>query len=409
MTPTTFSRLQRGVSLVEAMVSLAVMGLGMLGYLGTQGAMRQGADLARQRSEATRIAQERMDTLRGFTVVQPVAGQPDYIAVQSLAAAQVQSVHSNTVFSVQQTVAASADPPLKTLTVNVTWDDRAGQPQEASLSSVISGTPPALSGLLAANRSATGVRRPLGRHPTIPYVAKELGNGSSAFRPAATVLWLFNNATGAIVGRCVIPAEMTTESLSAANLGDCTPLTGQLVSGYVRFLARLGEPLAASEAENPPGPVLALDLAIQLDSSVSGDASPPWECFDNAPNSSLTAATRRLVSYQCLVRSDSNGTWSGRSSLTPLAFSDLAIGPWAVDASASGAYKVCRYTPASSDSAEIPNAAHPRAYESVVGNLVNQNYLVIAAPQSCPTDGPATPETGDLVNTNTLQHQPTAG
>lgn len=402
------SRLQRGVSLVEAMVSLAVMGLGMLGYLGTQGAMRQGADLARQRSEATRIAQERMDNLRRFTVVQPVAGQADYAAVQSQAAEQLQA-QSNTVYSVQQAVLESADPAMKTLTVTVTWDDRAGHAQQAELSSVISATPTALSGLLAANRSATGLRRPLGRHPTIPYVAKELGNGSSAFRVAPAVVWQFNNATGAIVGRCVIAPELATDALSATNLGECTPLTGQLVSGYVRFLSRLGEPLAAAEAENPPGPVLGLDLAISLDSEASGDATPPWECYDNAPATALSAATRRVVGYHCLVRSNSAGYWSGRSSLVPLAFTDLSDGPWAIDASASGAYKVCRYTPAGSDSAEVPNAAHPRTYEAVVGNLVNQNFLVIAAPQACPTDVPAAPETGDLVNTNTLLHQPLAG
>lgn len=406
--PTLQRPRQRGVSLVESMVALAVMGLGMVGYLGTQGVMRQGADLARQRSEATRIAQERMDALREFTVVQPAPGQADYAAVQSQAATQVAGVVSNTTYSVQQAVAESTDPPLKTLTVTVTWEDRTGQAQQAELSSVISGTPAALSGLLATNRSKTSISRPNGRHPTIPFIAKELGNGTSAFRPASTVVWVFNNATGAIVGRCDIPAEMTTEALTALSLAECSHNTsGQLVSGYVRFLTRLGTPaLAAAEAENPPGPPLSLDLAITLESSVPADASPPWECYDNAPNTALAAASRRLVSYHCLVRSDANGQWSGRSSVVPVAFADVPDSTWGLHESAAGQYKVCRYTPATSASDEVPNPAHPYEYENVTGNLLNQSFLVISATQACPTDGPASPETGDLVNTNTLLHQP---
>jgi len=41
-----------------------------------------------------------------------------------------------------------------------------------------------------------------------------------------------------------------------------------------------------------------------------------------------------------------------------------------------------------------------------VGNLTNQNFVVISARKHCPTDVPADPANGDLVNSNTLQHQP---
>ena len=49
---------------------------------------------------------------------------------------------------------------------------------------------------------------------------------------------------------------------------------------------------------------------------------------------------------------------------------------------------------------------HPRNYVNVSGNLTNQNFVVIRSVKQCPTDVPADPAAGDLVNSNTLQHQP---
>ena len=65
----------RGVSLVEAMVALAVMAFGMLAVVGIQATMRLNADIAKQRSEATRIGQEMLETQRAFTVIDSAAGQ----------------------------------------------------------------------------------------------------------------------------------------------------------------------------------------------------------------------------------------------------------------------------------------------------------------------------------------------
>ncbi len=52
------ARLSRGVSMIEAMVSLAVMAFGTLAVLGVHTGLRLSADVAKQRSEGVRIAQE---------------------------------------------------------------------------------------------------------------------------------------------------------------------------------------------------------------------------------------------------------------------------------------------------------------------------------------------------------------
>jgi Tfp pilus assembly protein PilV len=405
--PPIAPRTQRGITLVEALVALAIMAGGMLAYAAMQGTLRQNSDLARQRSEATRVAQERMELLRRFTTVAAAPGQPSYDGVQTALAVPVLGLTGNTTYNVSQAVVTSDDPPSKTLQVTVSWMDRSGQTQQVRLSSVLAGVSPALSGALAAPHGTSLVQRSRGRHPTIPYVAQELGNGSSAFRASATAVWVFNNRTGAIIGRCDVAPELATESLTAANLADCSHnTTGQFLSGFIRFARRTDGPaLNFLDAENPGSSALNLSVALGVEENDDG-SRPSVQCFDNAPETAAAAATRQVVGYHCIVFANSSPTWSGRSVIVPTGFSDVPDSAWALHNSNASAYKVCRYTPASSNSDEVPNAEHPLEYEDVAGNLVNQNFLVISAVKNCPTDGPADLDNGDFVNANTLQHQP---
>ena len=63
----------RGVSLIEALVALAVMAFGLLGVVGMQATLRFNADVSRQRAEAVRMAQEKMEEMRAFGVLGSVA------------------------------------------------------------------------------------------------------------------------------------------------------------------------------------------------------------------------------------------------------------------------------------------------------------------------------------------------
>src|SRR5262245_24020174 len=115
-------RFSRGVSLVEAMVALAVMAFGMLASVGVQSTLRLNADVARQRSEATRIAQEQLDELRSFTTIDPVAGQTAWSGILN----DTRTVNgSNAPYEVTREVVTTADPPAKVIRVTVRWSDRA--------------------------------------------------------------------------------------------------------------------------------------------------------------------------------------------------------------------------------------------------------------------------------------------
>ena len=65
----------RGVTLIEALVALAVMSFGMLAVVGVQATLRVNGDVAKQRAEAVRIGQEAVERLRTDRVRElPVTG-----------------------------------------------------------------------------------------------------------------------------------------------------------------------------------------------------------------------------------------------------------------------------------------------------------------------------------------------
>lgn len=393
----------RGVALIEALVALVVMALGMLAVAGIQATMRLNADVARQRTEANRLAQAEMETMRGFLVMDVTAGRLAWDDLVGSQAAPVDIPAANTVFNLTREVGTANEPALKTMRVTVTWADRTGQQQVVVLNSVIAGAEPGLSGLLSVPPAATSIDRPGGRQVSIPVAAKDLGNGTSGFIPAqgAAVAWVFNNTTGVITSVCTVLSGTTNELLTAGDLQSCSSTTAQLLAGVVRFnLFNGAAALSAADSENPPGP--PLNLAVLLSLSSTGHASGP-ACFDNAPPTRLLADTMISASYFCIIFPNGASTWSGITTIVPAAFSDTGLN-WTVNT--GGSHRVCRYTTAGATDVAVANANHPATYTNVKGNLVNQNFLVIVSTKSCPTDVAANPAIGDFVNSNTLQHQP---
>ncbi len=415
------SAAQRGVSLVEALVAMAVMAFGMMAIVGLQSTLRMNSDIAKQRSEAVRIAQEAIEEWRGFSLIEGGAGgRKGYDDLTVGALADVEVVGSNATYTVAQTVTVT-DPGQgwKSLQVTVAWLDRAGDPQSVRLDSVIARADPALSGILSMKPADVPVREPLGRNLGIPPVAKNLGNGTSGYKPpgagGATVVFVFDNLTGVIVGVCNTVTTGQAE-LTGADVSSCSNnTTGLPLSGFVRFATEAVQPTAAN-AENPLS--TALNLAVALTLTSSNHPIPDHACFADAPATALT--TNTAVPYFCAIFFNTGSTliWSGISTIVPLAFAE-PVGelPWEIATDAadptSTRYRVCRYTPATSDAEVVPNAEHPRNYSNVtiLEPLTNQNFLIIRAGDGgvafqCPTDVPADPAAGDFVNSNTLPHQP---
>jgi len=399
----------RGVSLIEAVVALAVMGFGMLGVAAMQGTLRHNSDVARQRAEAARLGSEAIEALRSYSVVNAAAGKISYADIVSGVAAPQLNLPgtvtgTNATYTRTVQVFDNTAQNRKTVQVLVTWVDRSNTQQEVRLSTEIERSPPELAAALIVPGTGTVTQKPGGRHPTIPPQAVLNTDGTSSFSPpgGGSVVWVFNNGTGVIEKVC--------------NPG-CVVGTGRLLAGYINFATLPVQPTWA-DSESPTEDALPAFTATPPTAGIAisqtAPASPPSspQCFyEQLPGSPLPA---KVIAYYCAIfvnTSTSPGfVWSGQSTLNGLSLA-TSIG----DSSAT-AFKVCRYTTLYGSAANstlvgtgtpaLTNDDHPFTYDKVDRNLVNQNFLVIRAgdgitPYGCPDDNTST-----LVNGRTWHHQP---
>ena len=419
---------QRGVTLIEALVALLVMSFGMLALVGLMTNLRYGVDLAQQRSEAMRIARAQLADLRAYSELNRGANTPATAKVYSGITNQTQSTSitptdSNTTYSVQRIVMPLASGGRGVVVrLQVTWVDRAGTPQLVNLDTVIAAIDPVFSAVVGFTPQAGPIALPSGRNPVIPNGAKQLDKNISAFRPSAlgSAVWIFNNLTGVITGKCSIPAGTPVSTLTAANVAGCNNNTvGLLLSGTVSFSNANPANPTSPEATAIP---LGLDIVSgsyvlpKLDANgnpmkgSSGNiltntysASPPaFDCFNDSPG---TASSNQLfVNYYCIVYATGTpASWAGKLVLTGLSVGDE-----------SGSYRVCRYSADYDGSGDsytpdkklLDNTEHPAVYGKVMGSLSRQNFLVVPGDHRCPAAPAVNPASGIFADYSTLQHQP---
>lgn len=385
----------RGVSLIEAIVALGIMGFGMLAVIALQLDLRRSADLARQRGEALRLAQQDLECLRSFGSV----AAPDslsYASIESIEGVRNESPcqpitgETDTAFTVDRRVDEVAEPPLKTLNIDVRWHDRSGGPQTLALYSIVGRADPVLAGSLHIAPVAGQLRRPFERAAQIPVRARDLGDHRSVIKPQeqGMLAWVFDNLTGTITGTCAVPADRPTSALTAADVESCTGNTfAYLISGFVRF-----SPASPPDPNRSAGTALPLDMSLHL-TSADHPLEPSWACFDDAPASERNAMT--TVAFMCIVypNGDLPRIWSGRLSITGIA---LGARDW----------KICRYSADLDDNGRIDNAEHPLDYDRVAGSLARQNFLVIRATETCPVGPAVDPARGVFSRVATVEHQP---
>lgn len=429
-----------GVSLIEALVALAVMGFGMLGVMAMQSSMRQNSDIAKQRTEATRLAQAAIESRRTFTAMATTAGQAAWADLASQAPEDIAG--TNATYTRTVTILDLGSGRSKNMIVDVQWVDRSGAPQSVRLASSITGSVPELAATIGIPAwGGTLVRRPSGRHPAIPAAAVDQRDGTSNFSPpgAAGLYWVFNNATANIDKICSMP-------------GVCSTVYMRLLAGYVLFSTGATQPSAVM-AEAPTGASVPLDVFVNYTTARTVvPPAPPLPPFGTTTPPCYKDVQATYIAYFCAVTVDpiSGSMWTGQAYLD---ISPLPLASSAADASATR-YRVCRYTPvrgcqpvvpsvsdpASGDGTwiyaatspgsptpsctdpdpmaipatpkrKLSNAEHPLNYVNVTESLVNQNFLLIRAgngadPFHCPDDVIPSAPALNLINTSTWHHQP---
>jgi len=388
---TSSAQLQRGVTLIEAMVAVVVMAFGMVALAGLQGNFRRSADVAKQRGEAIRLSQQDVELQRAFSELtlpaNPASGVRAFTDIVD--GKDSLSVGTNTSFAIERKVKALPEFGVTSVNTTVRWSDRTGEDLWLSLDSLVSRVDPALATFLQQPVEGAPARRPLERSAQIPAGAKNLGEGSSAFKPVngSGLVWVFNNLTGMITGKCDVNKPL--DDIVLADVAACrTNFIGMgfLVSGFVRFSTG---PVADPEA--PASPALPMDVQIAV-TVPANYLTPAYECFDNAP---ALAGAQSVVAYYCVIYTKDAATtnWSGRLSLSGIA-------------QGAGNYRVCRYSADYDGSGKIDNTEHPADYVKVNGPLSRQNFLVVSFANSCPAGLPADPANGRFINTATAQLQP---
>lgn len=445
--PRAPGRPRRGVSLVEALVALAIMSFGMLALIGVQATLRHNSDAARERTEAMRLAAQDAESLRAFgaldqalvasvTPWDQLAGRAN-VAVTLPVTTGITTSYTldrsvNTVYDRVANSTRFEGVQLKLAEVRVSWADRFGNGYAAVLDAAAAAVAPSLSARLVTP-VGTAVPSRLGtRHASIPSSAVDLGNGSSALKPfnQGSVVYVLDNATGYVTSQCTgVATAQSALTISDVTGTNCATVLGRLLTGTVRYDLRTTT-IDASVSENPQGPnVLPLDPGAPLvfastPPAVNHAATPAPACYaDNPATPALAGSTtspRSRIDYICIMFPDSAAGWGGQVNLQAGNFPDGSAGNWSLTAP-TATHRVCRYTTASSN--WTANTDHPKFYCQVTqtgvcdaspqnsANLVreslrNQNFLVILGTQSCPTDVAADPANGDLVNSNTLPHQP---
>ena len=176
---------QRGVTLLEALVAFFVLAAGSVAVAALQRDLHLAADVARDRSQALRIAEGDVGQLRAFTAIEGAAGTRTYAAIANATRVDDAASGSGTAsYRLERSVDGAAFAGTKSMTVAVRWSDRRGRDNAVVIHGFVAALDPQFSGSLAldagAIRSAPrGVR---GRSPGVPLTAKRLDGGRSAWK-----------------------------------------------------------------------------------------------------------------------------------------------------------------------------------------------------------------------------------
>lgn len=424
--PAILRRRQRGISLLEALAALFVLGASTIVAADLQGRLRAEGDFARQRSEALLVVSREIEELRAFTQMAAAPGVRSYAGItdEDRVVDSRSGLAANTSYRVERRVEPLAMVGANALSIAIGWLDRRGLPQRIVVDTLVAASDPMYSGALAVGGSSGGVHAPrgaFGRAPAIPASARDLGDGRSAWKPEAqgTIAWVFDNRSGAIVDRCAgIAAATATRSLALSDLSACDGAARLLLSGTIRFTGT-SPPIAALAGDAPLPVAVAVTLA-------GGSYPAPAECVVDAMKTvryvrggsvhieAMPAAavpsqvgavawteTDRFASYHCALAPRAGGRWSGRTTL-------VAVG-WTIGA-AAGDRRVCRFAADADGSGAVDaNAEHPSDYVDVGAALRSQNFLVVPGHQACPASSP--PRLGGQgpvvqADLGTLPHQP---
>jgi len=352
---------QQGFTVIEALVALLVVSLGMLGIVGFQLTLSLNSDVAKQRTEATRLAQEKIEQLRYFNSLTLYASSLASGSENISATTAGSNTSFTRTWNVSTISGASTPETGRNILVTVTWTDRANNTQTVQLLSAISATDPSTNGSLFS------------RCPKAPFcAAPRIAAWTFRFPPHPSrkrksyIPWagtsggylVFSDTSGDIVQKC-------TNTPTLANLSTCATFNGYLLSGYISGTAPKGN--------NPSIVKNVTQITFSQTQYISGAPEcSVGQAYDQSTTPPTALTNPLYYYYVCLITPtdhDNNSAtppvWTGRT--------DLA---GANSTSLNGTY-TCRF---STSATPTSNDGHPDLYSLVDHSLDNQNFYIEVAP-----------------------------
>lgn len=356
---------QRGFSLIEAMIALLVMAFGMLALSGMQLSLSRNSDVAKQRNEAMRIAQERIEQARSYTSLAAAAGIDWTNLVADVAAPA--TVTTNTTYTVAVAAGGVVNDAARAIQVTTTWTDRVGDSQIVTLSTVVARNDPKDPGFNANPLPLnTALKRPKNRNINIPIPALDLGAGQSSTPFDANYAIVYSNLTGAVIKICSslnLTGLTDAQKIAAINTaiagGSCTAVTGYIVAGYI---GRTGGSITWPTGINHSAVSRNTPHATEGIRCLFSDAT------DQNTNVTITADNGYKY-YVCVVPLAAPNLWGGTVRLGGVP--------------TTGNYIVCRYQYTQTNI--TVNERNIQPYVDVGLSMDEQNYLVTtSAAGTCP-------------------------
>jgi Tfp pilus assembly protein PilV len=362
MNYSTLRRRQAGFTLIEALIALLVMAFGMLSLSGMQLSLSRSADIAKQRTEAMRLAQRKIDEYRSFTSI--AAGGGHTIVWNSLPATFTDPpITTNATYSVTTTLGGTIADAMRTVSVSVAWADRTStvNNQAITISSVISKSDPIDIGYVANPLPQnTPLKRPKNRNINIPIPALDLGGGQSSTQFSPDYVIVYSNVTAGVVKICDPVTATSTATVSEINAailgssGSCVDVTGYIVAGYI---GRSAGAVAWPAGLNVGG--------LTRDQPFSGQAI---RCLYSDATDQNTAtvitADNGYKYYLCVVPVSDPFLWSGT----------MRVG----GVSISNNYLVCRYQ-YGVQAGLTANERNVQPYSQVNSSMDEQNYRIVTS------------------------------
>jgi len=351
---------QRGFTLIEALIALLVMAFGMLALSGMQLSLSRNADVAKQRTEAMRLAEARLEELRSFTGV-----STGTINWNGLDATANTTVTTNTTYTVASTMSGVDADAMRAVNVLVTWTDRTGANQSVSLASVISRTDPRDPGFIGNPLPLNApLKRPKNRNINIPIPALDLGGGRSATQFDANTVIVYSNIDAGVINVCDPNQANASIGLINSLIGTpgCLDVAGYILAGYAGR--------TSSSVVWPTGVNHSAADGISVD---SGSGATIRCLYADATDQNTNVVIAGYKYYVCVIyRSPATPTftWSGKVRLGGVP--------------TTGNYIVCRYQ--YTQTSITPNERNVQPYVNVNMSMDEQNYLVTtSATATCPS------------------------